>query len=153
MDKNEGRTTNRFVNQSYLAYTKPKRMRKLFLLFAFVLMSFANLFAQDAQLTFSASTNFKILEDGFHPVKFELTNGSNANVAGLLAYVQNNPNYFKVQVNGNQLTLHFVEGLDWGVWMKVFGSMGVSQIEISTTNQNSVVDPMGFLEYFHLIKQ
>lgn len=116
-------------------------------------MSFANLFAQDAQLTFSASTNFKILEDGFHPVKFELTNGSNANVAGLLAYVQNNPNYFKVQVNGNQLTLHFVEGLDWGVWMKVFGSMGVSQIEISTTNQNSVVDPMGFLEYFHLIKQ
>jgi hypothetical protein len=54
-------------------------------------------------------------------------------------------------VNGNELTLNFVEGVHWGVWMKVFGAMGVSQIEIRTTDQNSVVDPMGFLNYFHLI--
>ena len=84
-------------------------------------------------------------------MKFHLTEGSNANVDALLQYVQNNPKYFQVQVNGNELTLNFVEGVHWGVWMKVFGAMGVSQIEIRTTDQNSVVDPMGFLNYFHLI--
>ena len=49
------------------------------------------------------------------------------------------------------MTLNFVEGVHWGVWMKVFGAMGVSQIEIRTENENSVVDPMGFLNYFQLI--
>ena len=86
-------------------------------------------------------------------MKFQLTEGSNANVAGLLQYVQNNPKYFQVQVDGNELTLKFVEGVHWGVWMKVFGAMGVSQIEIRNNNQNSIVDPMGFLNYFHLINQ
>ena len=126
-------------------------MRKLFVLFAIAMMSGANLFAQNAQVTFSSTTSFSIVEEGFHPVKFHLTEGSNANVDGLLEYVQNNPKYVKVQVNGNELTLNFVEGVHWGVWMKVFGAMGVSQIEIRTTNQNSVVDPMGFLNYFQLI--
>lgn len=119
----------------------------------FVFICGANLFAQNAQLTFNSTTNFTLVEDGFHPVKFQLTNGSNANVAGLLEYVQNNPKYFKVQVNGSELTLNFVEGVHWAVWMKVFDSLGVSQIEIRETNQNLIVDPMDFLRYFHLINQ
>jgi len=122
-----------------------------FLIFVIAFAFGAN--AQNAQVTFSSTTNFNLLEDGYHPVKFQLTEGSNANVAGLLEYVQNNPKYFQVQVDGNELTVKFVEGVHWGVWMKVFGSMGVSQIEIRTTNQNSVVDPMGFLQYFHLLNQ
>jgi hypothetical protein len=122
-----------------------------FLIFVITLAFSAN--AQNAQLTFSSTTNFTLLEAGFHPVKFQLTEGSNANVAGLLEYVQNNPKYFQVHVDGSELTLKFVDGVHWGVWMKVFGSMGVSQIEIRSANQNSVVDPMGFLQYFHLINQ
>jgi hypothetical protein len=126
-----------------------------FLIFVITLAFGAN--AQNAQVTFSSTTNFTALEEGeegaFHPVKFQLTEGSNANVVGLLEYVQNNPKYFQVQVDGNELTLKFVEGVHWGVWMKVFGSMGVSQIEIRTTNQNNVVDPLGFLNYFQLINQ
>lgn len=109
--------------------------------------------AQVAQLTFSSTTDFTLLEEGFRPVKFNLTDGSNANVAGLLEYVQNNPKYFQVNVDGNELTLKFVDGVHWGVWMKVFGAMGVSQIEIREANQNVVVDPMGFLNYFHLLNQ
>ena len=128
-------------------------MRKLFVLFAIAMMSGANLFAQNAQVTFSSTTSFTIVEDGFHQVKFQLTNGSNANVDGLLEYVQNNPKYFQVQVNGNELTLKFVEGVHWGIWMKVFGAMEVSQIEIREANQNVVVSPMDFLRYFHLINQ
>ena len=128
-------------------------MKKVLALFVFVFICGVALFAQNAQVTFSSTTNFNLLEDGYHPVKFQLTEGSNANVAGLLEYVQNNPKYFQVQVDGNELTVKFVEGVHWGVWMKVFGSMGVSQIEIRTTNQNSVVDPMGFLQYFHLLNQ
>jgi hypothetical protein len=126
-----------------------------FLIFVIAFAFGAN--AQNAQVTFSSTTNFTAVEEGevgaFHPVKFQLTEGSNANVAGLLEYVQNNPKYFQVQVDGNELTLKFVDGVHWGVWMKVFGSMGVNQIEIRTTNQNSVVDPMGFLQYFHLLNQ
>jgi hypothetical protein len=126
-------------------------MRKLTVLFAIAMMSGANLFAQNSQVTFSSTTSFNIVEDGFHQVKFQLTNGSNANVTGLLEYVQKNPKYFNVEVDGSELTLNFVEGVHWGVWMKVFGAMGVSQIEIRTENENSVVDPMGFLNYFQLI--
>jgi hypothetical protein len=124
-----------------------------FLIFVITLAFGAN--AQNAQVTFSSNTNFTAVEEGeegaFHSVKFQLTNGSNANVQGLLQYVQNNPKYFKVQVNGNELTLKFVEGVHWGVWMKVFGSMGVSQIEIREANQNIVVDPRGFLDHFNLL--
>lgn len=110
-------------------------------------------YAQTAQVSFSSTTDFSILEEGFHPVTFKLTTGSNANVSGLLEYVQNNPKYFKVLVNGNEVTLKFVDGVHWGVWMKVFGSMDVSQIEVKEANQNLVVDPMEFLRYFHLISQ
>ena len=117
----------------------------------------AYVIAQNAQVSFSSTTNFTAVEaeaeGSFHPVKFQLPNGSNANVEGLLQYVQNNPKYFKVQVDGNELTLKFVEGVHWGVWMKVFGSMDVSQIEIREANQNIVVSPMDFLRYFHLINQ
>jgi hypothetical protein len=128
-------------------------MKKAFLLLLFVVISAASVFAQNAQLTFSSSTNFTTVEAGFHPIAFRLTDGSNANVNGLLEYVQNNPKYFQVQVNGSELTLKFVEGIHWGVWMKVFGSLGVSQIEIREPNQNVVVEPMEFLRYFHLIGQ
>jgi hypothetical protein len=129
-------------------------MKKVLALFVFVFICVAGLFAQNAQVTFSSTTNFTAVEEGgFHPVKFQLTNGSNANVQGLLQYVQNNPKYFKVQVDGNELTLKFVEGVHWGVWMKVFGAMEVSQIEIREANQNIVVAPMDFLRYFHLINQ
>jgi hypothetical protein len=128
-------------------------MKKLFALLMFVFICGAHVFAQNAQLTFSSTTNFTNLEAGFHPVSFQLTNGSNANVQGLLDYVHDNPKYFQVQVNGNELSLKFVEGVHWGVWMKVFMSMGVSQIEIREANQNIVVEPMDFLRYFHLINQ
>ena len=128
-------------------------MKKLVALLMFVFICGAHIFAQNAQLTFPSTTNFTTVEDGFHPVKFQLTNGSSANVQGLLDYVHDNPKYFQVQVNGNELTLNFVEDVHWGVWMKVFGSMGVSQIEIREANQNIVVDPMDFLRYFHLINQ
>ncbi|MEY3849782.1 MAG: hypothetical protein RJA38_223, partial [Bacteroidota bacterium] len=37
--------------------------------------------------------------------------------------------------------------------MKVFGAMGVSQIEIREANQNIVVDPIGFLNHFNLLNQ
>jgi hypothetical protein len=128
-------------------------MKKIFTLFAFVALYTMASFAQNAQLTFGSETNFILLENGFHPVKFQLTSGSNANVAGLLEYVQNNPKYFQVHVDGNELTLKFIDGVHWGVWMKVFGSMDVTQIEIREANQNIVVDPMDFLRYFHLINQ
>lgn len=128
-------------------------MKKVLALFLLVFICGACVFAQSAQVTFTSATNFSLVEDGFHPVKFQLTNGSNANVEGLLQYVQNNPKYFKVQVDGNELTLKFVEGVHWGVWMKVFGAMEVSQIEIREANQNTVVAPMDFLRYFHLINQ
>ena len=128
-------------------------MKKVLALFLFVFFCCAGVYAQNAQVTFGSTTNFSIVEDGFHPVKFQLTEGSNANVEGLLQYVQNNPKYFKVQVDGNELTLNFVEGVHWGVWMKVFGAMEVSQIEIREANQNVVVAPMDFLRYFHLINQ
>jgi hypothetical protein len=128
-------------------------MKKLFTLLMFVIICGAQAFAQNAQVTFSSTTNFTVVEEGFHPVKFQLINGSNANVEGLLNYVQNNPKYFQVQANGNELTLNFVEGVHWGVWMKVFGAMEVSQIEIREANQNIVVEPMDFLRYFHLINQ
>jgi hypothetical protein len=126
-------------------------MKKVVAFLMFILICSASTIAQNAQVTFSSTTNFTVVEEGFHPVKFQLTDGSDANVAGLLQYVQNNPKYFQVQVDGNELTLKFVEGVHWGVWMKVFGALGVSQIEIRTAEQNSVVDPMGFLNYFHLI--
>ena len=119
----------------------------------FVMICGAQAFAQNAQVTFSSTTNFTVVEDGFHPVNFQLMSGSNANVEGLLNYVQNNPKYFQVQVNENELTLKFVEGVHWGVWMKVFGAMEVSQIEIREANQNIIVEPMDFLRYFHLINQ
>ena len=119
----------------------------------FVLICGAHAFAQNAQVTFSSTTDFTLVEEGFHPVKLQLTSGSNANVEGLLNYVQNNPKYFQVQVNESELTLKFVEGVHWGVWMKVFGAMGVSQIEIREANQNIIVEPMDFLRYFHLINQ
>ena len=128
-------------------------MKKLLALLMFVFTLCAHFFAQNAQVTFSSATNFVSVEDGFHPVKFQLTEGSDANVDGLLQYVQNNPKYFQVQVDGNELTLKFVQGVHWGVWMKVFMSMGVSQIEIREANQNVIVDPMDFLHYFHLINQ
>jgi hypothetical protein len=128
-------------------------MKKVLALFLFVFICGVYAFAQNAQVTFKSTTNFSIVEDGFHPVKFQLTEGSNANVEGLLQYVQNNPKYFKVQVDGNELTLNFVEGGHWGVWMKVFGAMEVSQIEIREANQNIVVAPLDFLRYFHLINQ
>lgn len=126
-------------------------MKKLFAFLMFVMICGAQAFAQNAQVTFSSTTNFTVVEEGFHPVKFQLTTGSNANVEGLLNYVQNNPKYFQVQANGNELTLNFVEGVHWGVWMKVFGTMEVSQIEIREANQNIIVEPMDFLRYFHLI--
>lgn len=126
-------------------------MKKVLALFLFVFFCCACVYAQNAQVTFGSTTNFSIVEDGFHPVKFQLTEGSNANVEGLLQYVQNNPKYFKVQVDGNELTLNFVEGVHWGVWMKVFGAMEVSQIEIREANQNIVVDPRGFLDHFNLL--
>jgi hypothetical protein len=128
-------------------------MKKLFAFLMFVMICGAQAFAQNAQVTFSSTTNFTVVEEGFHPVKFQLTTGSNANVEGLLNYVQNNPKYFQVQANGNELTLNFVEGVHWGVWMKVFGAMEVSQIEIREANQNIIVEPMDFLRYFHLINQ
>jgi hypothetical protein len=128
-------------------------MKKVLALFVFVFICGVALFAQNAQVTFSSTINFTFVEDGFHPVKFKLTEGSNANVEGLLQYVQNNPKYFKVQVDGSELTLKFVEGVHWGVWMKVFGALEVSQIEIREANQNVVVAPMDFLRYFHLINQ
>jgi hypothetical protein len=128
-------------------------MKKLFAFLMFVIICGAQAFAQNAQVTFSSTTNFTVVEEGFHPVKFQLTTGSNANVEGLLNYVQNNPKYFQVQANGNELTLKFVEGVHWGVWMKVFGAMEVSQIEIREANQNIIVEPMDFLRYFHLINQ
>lgn len=128
-------------------------MKKILSIFLFVFCCGACVHAQNAQVTFGSTTNFSLVEDGFHPVKFQLTEGSNANVEGLLQYVQNNPKYFKVQVGGNELTLNFVEGVHWGVWMKVFGAMEVSQIEIREANQNLVVAPMDFLRYFHLINQ
>lgn len=126
-------------------------MKKLFAFLMFVMICGAQAFAQNAQVTFSSTTNFTVVEEGFHPVKFQLTEGSNANVEGLLQYVQKNPKYFKVQVDGNELTLNFVEGVHWGVWMKVFGALEVSQIEIREANQNTVVAPMDFLNYFHLL--
>ena len=119
----------------------------------FVIVCGAQVFAQNSQLTFASTTSFTLVEEGFHPVKFQLTEGSNASVDGILEYVQNNPKYFQVQVNGNELTLKFVEGVRWGIWMKVFGAMEVSQIEIREANQNVVVSPMNFLRYFHLINQ
>jgi hypothetical protein len=128
-------------------------MKKLFAFLMFVMICGAQAFAQNAQVTFSSTTNFTVVEEGFHPVKFQLTTGSNANVEGLLNYVQNNPKYFQVQANGSELTLNFVEGVHWGVWMKVFGAMEVSQIEIREANQNIIVEPMDFLRYFHLINQ
>ena len=128
-------------------------MKKVLALFLFVFFCGACVYAQNAQVTFGSTTNFSLVEDGFHPVKFQLTEGSNANVEGLLQYVQNNPKYFKVQADGNELTLKFVEGVHWGVWMKVFGALEVSQIEIREANQNVVVAPMDFLRYFHLINQ
>ena len=128
-------------------------MKKLFAFLMFVIICGAQAFAQNAQVTFSSTTNFTVVEEGFHPVKFQLTTGSNANVEGLLNYVQNNPKYFQVQANGNELTLKFGEGVHWGVWMKVFGAMEVSQIEIREANQNIIVEPMDFLRYFHLINQ
>ena len=128
-------------------------MKKLFAFLMFVIICGAQAFAQNAQVTFSSTTNFTVVEEGFHPVKFQLTTGSNANVEGLLNYVQNNPKYFQVQANGNELILKFVEGVHWGVWMKVFGAMEVSQIEIREANQNIIVEPMDFLRYFHLINQ
>ena len=128
-------------------------MKKAIALLLFIVISAVSVVAQNAQLTFSSTTNFTALDAGFHPIKFQLTSGSNANVDGLLEYVQNNPKYFQVQVNGNELTLKFVEGIHWGVWMKVFGSLGVSQIEIREANQNVVVEPTDFLRYFHLIGQ
>ena len=128
-------------------------MKKLFAFLMFVMICGAQAFAQNAQVTFSSTTNFTVVEEGFHPVKFQLTTGSNANVEGLLNYVQNNPKYFQVQANGNELTLNFVEGVHWGVWMKVFGAMEVSQIEIREANQNIIVEPMDFLRYFQLINQ
>lgn len=128
-------------------------MKKIFTLFAFVALFAMASLAQTAQVTFSSTTNFTLVEEGFHPVKFQLTNGSNANVQGLLDYVHDNPKYFQVQVNGNELSLKFVEGVHWGVWMKVFGALEVSQIEIREANQNVVVAPMDFLRYFHLINQ
>jgi hypothetical protein len=127
-------------------------MKKVLALFLFVFFCGACVYAQNAQVTFGSTTNFSLVEDGFHPVKFQLTEGSNANVEGLLQYFQNNPKYFKVQVDGNELTLNFVEGVHWGVWMKVFGAMEVSQIEIREANQNVVVAPMDFLNYFHLLE-
>jgi len=126
-------------------------MKKLSAFLMFIMICGAQAFAQNAQVTFSSTTNFTVVEEGFHPVKFQLTTGSNANVEELLNYVQNNPKYFQVQANGNELTLNFVEGVHWGVWMKVFGAMEVSQIEIREANQNIIVDPIGFLNYFHLI--
>jgi hypothetical protein len=128
-------------------------MKKLLMLFFLFVGICASTVAQNAQLSFDAATNFTLIEEGFHPVKFQLKNGSNADIAGLLEYVQNNTKYFKVQVNGNELNLKFVEGVHWGVWMKVFGSMGVSHIEIREADQNRVVDPMEFLRYFNLINQ
>ncbi len=128
-------------------------MKKVFALLLVVFFCGAFVYAQNAQVTFESNTNFSFVEDGFHPVKFQLTSGSNANVEGLLKYVENNTKYFQVFVNGNELTLKFVEGVHWGVWMKVFGSMDVSQIEIREANQNIVVAPMDFLRYFHLINQ
>ena len=128
-------------------------MKKVLALFIFTLTMALGVSAQVAQVTFSSTTDFTLLEEGFRPVKFNLTDGSNANVTGLLEYVQNNPKYFQVNVDGNELTLKFVDGVHWGVWMKVFGAMGVSQIEIREANQNIVVDPMDFLRYFHLINQ
>ena len=71
-------------------------MKKLVALFMFVFVCGALVFAQNAQLTFSSTTNFSLVEEGFHPVKFQLSSGSNANVAGLLEYVHDNPKYFKV---------------------------------------------------------
>ena len=140
--------------RSYLAYTLiDYAMKKVLALFIFTLTMALGVSAQVAQVTFSSTTNFTLLEEGFHPVKFNLTDGSNANFAGLLEYVQNNPKYFQVNVDGNELTLKFVDGVHWGVWMKVFGAMGVSQIEIREANGNIVVDPMGFLNYFHLLNQ
>ena len=128
-------------------------MKKLVAVFMFVIVCGAQVFAQNSQLTFASTTSFTLVEEGFHPVKFQLTEGSNASVDGILEYVQNNPKYFQVQVNGNELTLKFVEGVRWGIWMKVFGAMEVSQIEIREANQNVVVSPMNFLRYFHLINQ
>lgn len=128
-------------------------MKKKLAVLIFILTTTFGLRAQNAQVTFSSTTNFTLLEEGFHPVKFHLTEGSNANVAGLLEYVQNNPKYFQVNVDGNELTLKFVDGVHWGVWMKVFGAMGVSQIEIREANQNMVVDPIGFLNHFNLLNQ
>ncbi len=128
-------------------------MKKVLALFIFTLTMALGVSAQVAQVTFSSTTDFTLLEEGFRPVKFNLTDGSNANVTGLLEYVQNNPKYFQVNVDGNELTLKFVDGVHWGVWMKVFGAMGVIQIEIREANGNIVVDPMGFLNYFHLLNQ
>ena len=122
-----------------------------FLIFVIALVFSVN--AQNAQVTFSSATNFALLEDGFHPVKFRLTDDSNANLSGLLEYVQNNPAHFKLEIVGSELALQFAQGIHWGVWMKVFGSMDVSQIEIQEGDRISVVDPMGFLQYFHLINQ
>jgi hypothetical protein len=128
-------------------------MKKVLALFIFTLTMALGVSAQVAQVTFSSTTDFTLLEEGFRPVKFNLTDGSNANVTGLLEYVQNNPKYFQVNVDGNELTLKFVDGVHWGVWMKVFGAMGVSQIEIREANQNIVVDPIGFLNHFNLLNQ
>lgn len=128
-------------------------MKNLVAVFIFVFACKAQIFAQNAQVTFSSTTNFNVVEEGFHPIKFQLIAGSNANVNGLLEYVQNNPKYFKVEADGNELTLKFVEGVHWGVWMKVFGSMGVNQIEVREANQNVVLEPLEFLHYFHLINQ
>ncbi len=128
-------------------------MKNALAFFVFVFILVAHTFSQNAQLTFSSSTNFSVVEEGYHPVKFQLTPGSNANVEGLLKYLENNTKYFQVFVNDNELTLKFVEGVHWGVWMKVFGSMEVSQIEIREENQNVVVTPIDFLRYFHLINQ
>jgi len=140
--------------RSYLAYTLiDYAMKKVLALFIFTLTMALGVSAQVAQVTFSSTTDFTLLEEGFRPVKFNLTDGSNANVTGLLEYVQNNPKYFQVNVDGNELTLKFVDGVHWGVWMKVFGAMGVSQIEIREANQNIVVDPIGFLNHFNLLNQ
>jgi len=128
-------------------------MKKLVTFLMFVMICGAQAFTQNAQVYFSSTTDFTLLDEGFHPVKFQLTSGSNANVAGLLEYAQKNHKYFKVEVDGNELTIKFVQGVHWSVWMKVFGAMGVTQIEIREPNQNIVVEPMDFLRYFHLINQ
>ena len=127
-------------------------MKKIVFFLALVVLSSVSAFAQVAQVSFSSSTNFTNVVNGFHPISFKIKESSSVNVDELKRYALDNPKFCQVEVVGNDVNLRFVENIHWGIWMKIFVSMNVSQIEIvESPNESVVVEPMDFLRYFHLL--